>query len=73
MRVPLYMEKGSLKWRLQTFKLLRFFFQGFLIYEEEYIVMKAKLKSGGQPAIPEWDSWEVSTLTNIFQSGIVGG
>ena len=22
--------------------------------------MKAKLKSGGQPAIPEWDNWGVS-------------
>ena len=43
------------------------FVQGFLIYESGYIDMEAKLKTAGQPDIPEWDSWGVSVNKYYFQ------
>ncbi|XP_023348541.1 uncharacterized protein LOC111717266 [Eurytemora carolleeae] len=54
-----FLKSANPKWDLET---------GFLIYEEEYIVMKAKLKSGGQPAIPEWDSWGELMFVNYDMS-----
>jgi hypothetical protein len=41
-------------------KILSFVFQGFVIYQSDYINLQARLEAAGVSGLPTWSVWQVS-------------